>query len=434
MSEGSFKCKRNQLSRKGPASCVEAGMRRGGVVLATLAASIGAWAQAPLSAGTPVPASDLAVLESESAHGGLSCQVRPDKPYLGFDLRFHVHYQVNVPVKMLAESGGGLYEVLRVRSAVQGDVEYFVQNIDMPSVSPRVTGMESVTGGFEAGPGRYHVDWMMRDRSGRVCSSHWNVEARSGFRDRSVVLALPDNTTAARVTRPREDEAPPKGLLSQVARVKILLNLSPVGPQESILNPRYTRALLSMVRSIVRESGVSRLSLIAFDLRAQKIVYERNDREDINLAALGKTLDAQPAATIDYHLLQDKNSEVHFLTNLLVNQLGSRAKSQDAIIILGPKVSLERKVPVQMVRAGGEAPCPIFYLNYNPDPFGEPFADTISLALKAYAEVSKFDIGRPADFEAAMNNIRMGLRKPGSQKYYPQTDSTTEVSQLRSKK
>jgi hypothetical protein len=203
-------------------------MRRGGLGLAVIAVPIGAWAQVPLSAGTPLPAGDLALLESESARGGFSCQVRPDKPYLGFDLRFHVHYQVTVPVRMLSEAGGGLYEVLRVRSAIQGDAEYFVQNIGVPSVPPRVTGMGSVTGGFDVGPGRYHIDWMMRDRSGRVCSSHWSVEARAGFRDRNVVLALPDNTAAAKVTRPPEDEAPPEGVLGQVARVKILLKREPV--------------------------------------------------------------------------------------------------------------------------------------------------------------------------------------------------------------
>jgi hypothetical protein len=424
----------NRPARKGAVNFLEAGIRRGGLVLAIIAVPIGAWAQVPLSAETPLPADDLAVLESESASGGLSCQVRPDKPYLGFDLRFHVHYQVTMPVRMLTEARGGLHEVLRVRSAIQGDPEYLVQNIGVPSVPPRVTGMGSVTGGFDVGLGRYRVDWMMRDRSGRACSSHWNVEARLGSRDRSVVLAIPDNTAAASVTRPLEDEAPAKGVLGQAVRVKILLNLSPVGPQEGVLNPRYARALLSMVQSIVREPGVSQLSLIAFDLRAQKIVYERNDRERIDFAALGKTLDTQPAATIDYHLLRDKNSEVHFLTNLLVSQLGDGATSQDAIIILGPKVSLERKVPLEMVRAGGAAPCPIFYLNYNPDPFEEPFADTISLALKAYTEVSKFDIGRPADFGAAMRNIRMVLRNSGSQKPHPQTGSTTEVLQLRSKR
>ena len=415
----------NRPACKGAFEFFEAGIRCGGLVLAVLVVSIGTWAQVPLSAETPLPPADLAALESQSANSGLTCQVRPDKPYLGFDLRFHIHYQVTVPVKMLAEARGGLYEVLRVRSAIQGDPEYLVQNIGVPSFPPRVTGMGSVTGGFDVGPGRYHVDWMMRDRSGRACSSHWSVEARVGSRDRGVVLALPDNTAAASLTRTLEDEAPPTRVLGQIARVKILLNLSPAGSQESLLNPRYAMALLSMVESIVREPGVSRLSLIAFDLRAQKIVYERNDRERIDFAALRKTLDTPPAATIDYRLLQDKNSEVHFLTNLLVSQLGARATSQDAIIILGPKVSLERKVPLEMVRAGGAAPCPIFYLNYNPDPLEEPFADTISLALKAYTEVSKFDIARPADFGDAMRNIRMGLRNSRSQKPHPQTDSTT---------
>ena len=58
---------------------------------------------------------------------------------------------------MLAWTGGGLYELLRVTSAIE-DSEYLVQNLGVPSVPPRATGMGSVTGGFDVGRGRYHVD------------------------------------------------------------------------------------------------------------------------------------------------------------------------------------------------------------------------------------------------------------------------------------
>jgi hypothetical protein len=73
-----------------------------------------------------------------------------------------------------------------------------------------------------------------------------------------------------------------------------------------------------------------------------------------------------------------------------------------------------------MVRAEGAAPCPISYLNYNPNPVEEPFADTIGHALKAYTEASRFEIARPTDFGAAMGNIRMVPRTFRPQRLIPE--------------
>ena len=42
---------------------------------------------------------DLAVLESGEQRKDLPCSVTPDKPTLGFDLRYHAGYQVTVPLK-----------------------------------------------------------------------------------------------------------------------------------------------------------------------------------------------------------------------------------------------------------------------------------------------------------------------------------------------
>src|SRR5271167_3848799 len=44
---------------------------------------------------------DLAVLEAQDVRKDLNCTVSPQKPVLGFDLRFHAGFDVSVPLKEL---------------------------------------------------------------------------------------------------------------------------------------------------------------------------------------------------------------------------------------------------------------------------------------------------------------------------------------------
>ena len=361
------------------------------------------WAQSLLDPEDRLPSADLAVLNSDQVHRVLSCQVEPQKPYLGFDLRFHANYRATVPVETLA-AGGWLQEVVRVRPRPDGKPVFLARRIDLPSFAA-LKGMGSVDGGFDIGPGRYEIDWMMRERGGRACSSHWNLDVKVGSRGRKLPLTVRENMVTRSLKSPFADEPPRELRAGLSVRLKILLNVSPVESHENILSPQYVSVLLSMVRGIVREPVAGWVSLLAFDLRAQKIVYKQKNANGIDFSALGKALESPAAGTIDYRLLQDRQSETHFVTSLLVDQLGDRKASQDAIIIVGPKVSLERKVPLDLLRAGGAAPCPIFYLSYNPSPFEEPFADTIGFALKAYSTASKYDIASPGDFGAALKGI-----------------------------
>ena len=56
------------------------------------------------SGGGPVHlvGSDLAVLEAQDVRKEINCNVTPEKPALGFDLRFHAGFTVTVPLKELA--------------------------------------------------------------------------------------------------------------------------------------------------------------------------------------------------------------------------------------------------------------------------------------------------------------------------------------------
>ena len=91
------------------------------------------------------------------------------------------------------------------------------------------------------------------------------------------------------------------------------------------------------------------------------------------------------------------------MTRLLTDQLGTQNESPDAIIIAGIKVLLDKKVPLEPLKEGGEARCPIFYLNYNPDPIDQPWGDTIGSALKAYKGALAYNIILPKDLGNAAN-------------------------------
>jgi hypothetical protein len=340
--------------------------------------------------------------------------VESEKPYLGFDLRFHANYRVTLPISMLADAGKSLDILIRVTAGSHELPVYLMESITVPHFPPEAKGLGWLAGGFDVGPGRYQVDWMMHDGVGRACGAHWDLDVKPRGRERNVTFTLAESTVAETLASPFEDGPPPMPS-GQPLRVKILLNLSPGAARESLLNPQYAAVLLSMLRSIVRETSISRLSLVAFNLRAQKILYQRDEVEQIDFATLGQVVQTPSAGTIDYRLLQDRQSQTHFVTHLLIDHLGGKAHSQDAIIIVGPKVSLERKLSLEMLRAGGAAPCPIFYLNYDPNPVEEPFADTIGSALKAYTAASKYNIVRPGDFGAAMSDmlLRLGKRPTG---------------------
>src|SRR5438874_6299907 len=132
---------------------------------------------APLSAQSLMPASgpggmvrlitsDAAVLEAQETRKDLPCNVTPVKPQLGFDLKYHAGYDVTVPLKELGGGDNQLTVVFRVTpSDKQDDVAYFSQRWNVPSIDADASGSANLTGAFDVGEGKYHVDWLMRDRA-----------------------------------------------------------------------------------------------------------------------------------------------------------------------------------------------------------------------------------------------------------------------------
>jgi hypothetical protein len=360
--------------------------------------------------------SDMAVLASREPRADFSCQVTSEKPSLGFDLRFHSDYRATVPIRVLADAGGWVQVAMRLTPIAEGEeTVYLVHRFAVPAVPLGAKGQVMLAGGFGLGLGRYRLDWMMRDARERVCSSHWDLEAKPPHGQRDLPLTLGPNKVADLENDASGDGLQVKQDLAQPLRVKILLNLSPAKPQGLMVKPEDATVLFSMLRSITGQPGITRFTLVAFNLREQKIVYRQEDADQVDFVALGRAIQSPTAGTIDYRLLRDPQSETRFVTRLLTDQLGAQPDSPDAIIIVGPKVTLDGKVPLGSLKMKGAAMCPVFYLNYNPNPFDEPWADTIGSALKAYKGALAYDIALPRDLAVAMRDLLRRSSPPVTQ-------------------
>lgn len=358
--------------------------------------------------GRALSALDLAVLEAREPRDDLPCRLTPMKPVLGFDLKFHAGYEVAVPMRELA----GLENLLTVifRVTPEGAPErtaYFMQKIRVPAIEADAKGDAYLQGAFDLGEGAYQVDWLMRDRTERVCASFWHAEAELSSRERDLVLTLEPRTAAA-VNEDEFTDEPPgeKDYSSNPLSVKVLVNFAPQNSNASILQPADTAALVSILRTIHRDPRIARYSVVAFNLQEQRVLYRQEAKDRIDFQSIGRALKGLQLGRVDIARLQNRDSDAEFLGSLIQNEFKVRdgEPPPDGLIIAGPKVMLASRLPADVLREVGETEYPVFYLNYNLTPQMTPWRDSISQAVR-YFKGLEFTISRPRDLWSAVTEV-----------------------------
>jgi hypothetical protein len=166
-------------------------------VAGLLLCSAVAGAQALISATGPggqagVFPIDEPVFGSRESRKDLPCTVATVKPVLGFDLRFHTEYTVSVPMQAVSGHANRLTLVFRVAPEnTHGQPVYFFQTLRIPAFAESPGGEASLDGRFDLGEGNYQVDWLLRDRSQKICSGSWDLSANLSAKDRGLTLDLP---------------------------------------------------------------------------------------------------------------------------------------------------------------------------------------------------------------------------------------------------
>lgn len=362
----------------------------------------------PAEAGThfSMLPSDLAILEAGETRKDLACTVTSKKPEVGFDLRYHAWYDVSIPLKELEGDEDLLTVVFRVFKADdKTHPQFFSQHIRVPAIEPDATGDAVLHGGFDIGEGSYHVDWLMRDRAERVCASSWDVEASLPAKDKAMMLFLPAGQIDQVQFEPFLDDPGIHRMASnpEQLNIKILVNFAPQNKDAAVLQPIDTAALISILRAIDHDSRIERVSLIAFNLQEQRILFRQDAAEHIDFPGLGKALHEVKPGVVDLGRLSQKHGETDFLSDLIEKELGSSAKP-DGVIFAGPKAILQADVPQEDLRRIGDIECPLFYMNYNLYPQEIPWRDSISHAVK-YFKGTEYTISKPRDLWFATSEM-----------------------------
>src|SRR5215469_5988462 len=173
--------------------------------------------------------SDAAILESQDIRKDLPCNVTPVKAALGFDLKFHTGYEVTVPLKELAGPENLLTMVFKVTPDGHSDEPvYFSQRINVPAIEENAGAPRYLQGTIDVGEGKYHVDWLMRDRAERVCSSNWDVDANLPSRDKQMALDIQGGVVQAFDNHPFKLEPPVERSQGEgPLNVKVVVNFAP---------------------------------------------------------------------------------------------------------------------------------------------------------------------------------------------------------------
>jgi len=351
--------------------------------------------------------SDAAILESQETRKDLPCTVTPIKAVLGFDLKFHTGYEVTVPLKELAGPENQLTMVFKVTPEGHADEPvYFSQHINVPAIEENAGGPAYLQGTIDVGEGKYHVDWLMRDRAERICSSNWEVDANLPTKDKQMALDITPGAIQPFDTHPFKQEPPVERAQGDgPLNVKVVVNFAPQDAGSATLQPLDVNALLSILRNIARDPRITKFSIVAFNMQEQRVLYRQEDASQIDFPGLGKALNSLNLGTVDLKRLTQKHGDTEFLSNLVTSELKSEKQQPDAIIFAGPKVMLEDGIPQDTLKQLSDGnKHPVFYMNYNLNPQANPWRDAIGSLVKSLKGV-EYTITRPRDLFFSWTDI-----------------------------
>ena len=359
------------------------------------------------SGGGPVHlvGSDLAVLEAQDVRKEINCTVTPQKPTLGFDLRYHAGFSVTVPLKELAGDENSLTILFRVTSqSPSAQPVYFIQRYTVPSIVEDAGGDALLQGSLDLGEGKYHVDWMMRDRLQEVCSSYWDMEAALAAKDRDIKLDISAGAIEAAHIEQFTEEPPVARVLDKTPlKIKVLANFAPQNSGASTMRPQDTSALVSILRQLDREPQFGKYSLVAFNIQEQRVFYRQDSEGSIDFPALGEAVSTVKLGIVDAAKLQHKHGDTEFLTELIQKEM-SGDDHPDALIFAGPKVMLDASVPEEALKPLTDVDYPIFYMNYTLNPQETPWRDSIGRAIRLFRG-TEFTITRPRDLWFSISDM-----------------------------
>lgn len=360
-------------------------------------------AQIPLDPAK-MPAA-IKAFERQPDERTLSCWVQPLKPYLSFAFRFQAGYIIHVPLKQFSGPGHSWGVITRIAPA-GGQPLYLASGAKLPEL-PRTKAIGSLAGGYVLGAGRYNIDLMLFDETGRICRSHWRTEARLGKHESKVRLRIAPNTAGTLFVRRRPaSAAPPPDL--RPFRVTILLHAAPAAAYLFSRQAVQLRAgdrlrLLGSLAALQESLPGASIRLVAFNLDQQKELFQCEDCGPDMVEQVGQSLNQLELAMVNYHVLENRRGHLDLLAGLIHREL-TRAAPSDVVVFLGPPARHTEKVPALEEPRAAAPQFSYFQYRLYWDR-GADFADSIEHAV-AKLRGKTIRIRTAGEFAAAIEELR----------------------------
>jgi hypothetical protein len=375
----------------------------------------------PLSSGgvTQLRSGDFAALDQQQPPNTMPCRVVPVKPVLDFDFVFHSGYIAVMSRREWVRAGDNLTILLRVipQDHKENSI-YMSQVVRVRTLDLNTKGEGEALGGFALGEGRYHVDWLMRDRQSRVCASSWDLDTTLYGKETALRSWIPPVSAQPLQTALFEEEAAvPRRLHRDLLKVAILVNFAPQNLDSAVLDEANLQGLVGILRRIARDPRIGEFSLVACSLATQQILYRQGRSSRVDFPAIGEALKSLHLGVIDAKYAM-KNAPAQFVAGLVNEQ--SLTEKADALIIVGPKSDREVKVPRGMVDSLEDLDRPLFYMNYSARPFASPWRDHFGSLVRQKRGV-EYTISTPKDLYAAWSDVIARLEKQARIQNQPET-------------
>ena len=366
-------------------------------------------AQLPLDSKTEKTFSRL--LENDSKGERLDCSVDTFTPFLDFSFRYEIGYVVRCPVGQFNGKKTALGTILRVREG-KGPMTTLGQLYSVPAIPAELKDRVDLqhlrneiefSGVFAAGEGNYEVQLVVFDEHNRKHHKTWHAKAHP-HGDEARANAAMEAGSVAPVSLP-----PWKGISSDGTGLKltVLLDAAPVNPFSLKLRAWDRAFLLGALSSLLRQTPVSSVRMIAFNLDQQLEVFHEDDFDHTGLYRLSAALNKLELGTVSYRILQQREGWQSLLGSLIRDEM-LQGRPSDAVVFLGPTIRVDKKI-LPGSASKNDTHTPVFYFQYSPLP-GREFPDTIQYLVSTY-DGTTFHLHSPGDLARAIVKMQEQLER-----------------------
>jgi hypothetical protein len=331
--------------------------------------------------------------------GSLACQAAPIKPALTFGLRLQAGYTFRIPLSQFSGPGHSLTVLTTIAPEGEAPPVYLVDRLRLATV-PQTDAVVEAGGSYFLGEGRYQVDWLLLDETGRSCRKRWEVDAELGRADRDLKLAMAPHAVtdislgaagvhhggSLRLTilldaapiPPARDVTPftgggaglrggggrgggGRGMRPTVDRMPPVTTDAPRTP--SLLHAGDRMLLLGALSAMLEQLPAASVRLVVFNLEQQKELYRADDFGMESLHEVSRTMNQLQLGTIDVHTLQNRTGHLDLLAGLINAELHAPTPA-DTVVFLGPRERFHDRIPDELLDERHGAPPRFFFLAY----------------------------------------------------------------------